>query len=795
MNNQFIKLFTDIRLSDSLLVGGKNASLGEMIQSLSKHNIRIPLGFAVTCEAYLYHLRYNNLIIPIKQEMDKLTDYKNITLLQKIGESIRTIILTAPFPPDLIQAINHAYKDLCHYYNQTNIDVAIRSSATAEDLPHASFAGQQETYLHIQGQKQVLDAIKNCMASLFTDRAIVYRIEQNFDHFQVAISVGVQKMVRSDKASSGVLFTLETESGFKDLIVINSSYGLGENIVQGLVNPDEFHVHKPTLIQGYKPIIKKKLGSKESKLIYTNKPQASVKNVSVLRKDRIQFSLTDAEILELARQALIIENYYSELRQAWSPMDIEWAKDGIDNQLYILQARPETVHSSRSRADILTRYTLTQQHDSPLIAGLSIGRKIAHGMARICNTIQDITDFNEGDILVTPMTDPDWIPYMKKAAAIITDQGGRTCHAAIVSRELGIPALVGTLRATEIIPDGAEITVDCSNGAIGYVYLAKLPFTIEKTQLRELPQLKTDIMLNIGDPDQAYELSFLPISGVGLARLEFIINNTIKIHPMLAAQEDTITDHKLRKKVDLLAQAYNNWQDFYVTKLAEGMATIAAAFYPKPVIIRLSDFKTNEYRHLLGGSLFEPHEENPMLGFRGAIRYCSPAYAPAFDLECNAIRKVFFDMGLKNIKLMLPFVRTTQEAAHTLALLEKHGLSKQNGLSIFMMCELPANIILLEEFSHYFDGFSIGSNDLTQLTLGVDRDSGLLSSCFDERDPAVQKFLLEAVAKAHKIKKYIGICGQAPSDFPEIGRLLINAGINSISLNADSVIPFLLSFK
>lgn len=802
----YIKKFTDIRLTDGPLVGGKNASLGEMIHNLSHQGIMIPMGFAVTCKAYLYHLEYNKLVEPIKKEMAKLDNYADVERLHQVGTRVRELILHAPFPDDLVTEIKQAYLDLCNYYKEKNIDVAIRSSATAEDLPHASFAGQQETYLHIEGYHEVLEAVKKCMASLFTDRAIVYRIEQGFDHFQVAISVGVQKMVRSDKASSGVIFTLETESGFRDLIVINSSYGLGENIVQGLINPDEFHVHKPTLKLGFKPIVKKYLGSKETKLIYTNKPKNAVKNVPVLLKDRQQFSLSDNEILNLSQQALIIEEYYSQLKKSWSPMDIEWAKDGIDQKLYIVQARPETVNVRRSRIDTLVRYHLETDHKKPttIISGLSIGRKIAHGIARVYNTIQDIAQFKEGDILVTSMTDPDWVPHMKKAAAIITDQGGRTCHAAIVSRELGIPALVGTIRATELIQDGSPITVDCSQGATGFVYEKILPYSVETIQLHDLPKVPAEIMLNIGDPDQACELSFLPVAGVGLARLEFIITNTIKLHPMAAACPDKITDPKLRKQIDARTTAYTNWQDYYVSKLAQGIGAIAAAFYPKPVCVRLSDFKSNEYRNLLGGMLFEPTEENPMIGFRGAVRYCSEFYKAAFALECQALQKAIFDMGLSNIQIMVPFVRTPQEAQCTIDILAEHGLSRKafadfshakNQQHIIMMCEIPSNIILLEEFAHYFDGFSIGSNDLTQLTLGVDRDSGLLSACFDERDPAVQKFLSLAIQKAKKLKKYIGICGQAPSDFPEITDLLIAEGIDSISLSADSVIPFFMQYK
>lgn len=794
---KFIKYLSDVTIEDISLVGGKNAALGQMIQYLTKQNINIPLGFAITVKAYWYFLEYNNILLPIKQEIGRLKNIRNIKSLQLIGSKIRNLIYNGQFPEDLIEEIKEAYIWLSKAYKQENIDVAIRSSATAEDLPHASFAGQQDTFLNIKGIENVLDSIKRCIASLFTDRAIIYRNEHKFDHLKVGIAVGVQKMIRSDRGSSGVVFTLDTDTGFKDVIVINSSYGLGENIVKGIINPDEFHVHKPTLKQGFKPIIKKYLGNKQKKLIYTHNIKKPVKNISVSLKDRSNFSLSDEEILSLAKDTIKIEEYFSELHGKSFPLDIEWAKDGIDNQIYILQARPETVHSHKKIDDILERYHLNENNKLNIIAkGLSIGQKIASGKARILKDISQASKFKKGDILITTMTDPDWVPLMKKASAIITDQGGRTCHAAIVSRELGIPAIVGTSNATKKIKNSKLITVDCSKGATGYIYEDKQEFTIEKIRLKELPKSPVPILLNIADPDKAYELSYLPVQGIGLARIEFIITNFIKVHPMAICKPKAIKDKKLLNKIKLLSYAYNNLSDFFVQSLAQGIATIAAAFYPKEVIVRFSDFKSNEYKNLLGGKYFEPDEENPMLGFRGAVRYCSENYAPAFALECKAIKKAREEMGFTNIKVMIPFVRTLKEAKCTIKALEQNSLKRsENNLKIYMMCEIPSNVILLEKFSKLFDGFSIGSNDLTQLTLGVDRDSAMLSKLFDERDTAVTKMLEIAIKKAHKTKSYITICGQAPSDFHEIAEFLIKAGIDAVSLNADSVIPFLLKIK
>lgn len=785
----YIKQFSDISISDIPLVGGKNASLGQMYVHLATQGIKVPNGFAITAQAYWDFLTYNHLTQEISDLLLIIATAQDIRILQETASQIREKIVQGNFPQTLASEITDAYHALSANCRHEDCDVAVRSSATAEDLPNASFAGQQESYLNITGSEALLFTIKRCFASLFTDRAIVYRIENNFDHMAVALSVGVQKMIRSDKASSGVIFTLDTESGFKDVVVITSGYGLGENIVQGIVNPDEFHVYKPTLRNGYASIIKKKLGNKQSKLIYTDDPQKPTCNLPVSIQEQSQFSLTESEILELARMAVTIEDYYSQLNDAWSPMDIEWGKDGIDGQLYILQARPETIHSRQSY-ETITHYRLIGADPNVLVTGQSIGQKMAAGKARLIHHLTDLNEFNKGDILVTKMTDPDWVPIMKKAAAIITDNGGRTCHAAIVARELGIPALVGTLVGTQKIVDGMSITVDCSKGSQGYVYEGIESFEIITKKLNALQQPPVEILLNIADPEQAYELSFLPVSGVGLARLEFIISNMIKIHPMAIVKPECITDEKIRAQIADLSSSYANTKEFYIDVLAQGMSTLAAAFYPKPVIIRLSDFKSNEYRNLIGGNYFEPIEENSMIGFRGAARYCDANFKEAFALECAAFKKARTTLGMKNIKLMVPFVRTLSEAQCTIDALASHGLVRgQDELTILMMCELPANVLMLEELSQYFDGFSIGSNDLTQLTLGVDRDSGILQSVFDERDPAVQKMLIMAVEKATRIRSYISICGQAPSDYPEIADLLIAHGIDALSLNPDAIIP------
>ncbi|KKP35515.1 MAG: Phosphoenolpyruvate synthase [candidate division TM6 bacterium GW2011_GWF2_32_72] len=797
MNYKYIKFFSDIKLEDIPSVGGKNASLGEMIQTLSKQGIEVPNGFAVTADAYWYYLRDNNILIRIKDLIRELVDKNDLPKLQRIGAAIRKTIIDAKIPEDLAKEVEAAYIELSKMYGEKNCDIAVRSSATAEDLPNASFAGQQETFLNITGVENLLEAVQKCMASLFTDRAIIYRIEKGFNHFQVGLSVGVQKMVRSDLGAAGVAFSLDTESGFKNLVQISSAYGLGEAVVQGLVTPDEFAVFTTTLTDGFEPIIKKQLGLKEKKIIYSNDLQNPTKTVETTDEERKKFSLTDQEILKLAKMTETIENHYSKLKDKWTPMDVEWGKDGKDGKLYILQARPETVHAISQVGRYYTKYSFAKEllpimKDKLLLTGESIGQKIAGGSARIIKNIDQVKDFNFGDILVTSMTDPDWVPIMKKAGAIVTDRGGRTCHAAIVSRELGIPAIVGTEFATQKIKDGQEITIDSSQGQVGYVYNGKFDFKVEKVEVKDIPKPPVDVMVNVGDPSQAFSLSFLPVSGVGLARIEFVINSFIKIHPMALLHPEKL-DKKELKQIEEITAAYSTPVDFFVDSLAQGVGTIAAAFFPRPVICRFSDFKTNEYRNLIGGSYFEPVEENPMLGFRGAIRYYSSAYRPAFELECKAMKKVRDKMGLKNLKLMVPFVRTVQEAKDVLQVMLENGLRSGDSLEIFMMCEVPSNVLMLKDFAKLFDGFSIGSNDLTQLTLGVDRDSEILAALFKETDPAVQKIITMAITQARDMGKYIGICGQAPSDYPEFAEFLIEQKINSISLNPDVVLPFLMN--
>ncbi len=799
---KYIKLFENLTINDIPLVGGKNASLGQMIANLTKKNILIPTGFAVTAQAYDYYIQHNQFNEKIKTIFQELKDHLNIEQLEKAGSSVRSLILSGEIPDDLAQEITRAYDNLCKKYNQNDCDVAVRSSATAEDLPNASFAGQQETYLNITGHKNLLEAYKKALASLFTNRAIVYRTEKGFDHFQVALSVGVQKMIRSDLASSGVAFSLDTESGFKDAIIINSAYGLGESIVKGEVIPDEFVIHKPTLAQGFTSIIKKNIGEKKIKIIYTNDTDNPTETIETTKQEQQSFSLKNEEIIELAKAIATIEDYYTNLKGTWCPMDIEWAKDGKDNKLYIIQARPETVHTTK-KMNILTKYHLIKNNVAnnkieTILEGQSIGQQIVSGIARIIKDPTEIKSVKDGDIIITQMTDPDWVPIMKKAGAIITDHGGRTCHAAIVSRELGIPALVGTANATKTIENESTITLDCSQGTTGFVYKGAIPFEKKEIEIQNIStnDVPTKIMINIADPERAFTLSMLPNDGVGLARLEFIINNNIKIHPLALLKPEKITDASIKKFIEDITQGYKDKKQFFIDKLAHSIGMIAAAFYPKPVIVRLSDFKTNEYRNLIGGTYFEPHEENPMLGYRGASRYYSNEYKEAFILECQALQKVREKMGLTNVKVMVPFVRTVKEGKKVLQIMENQGLEKgKNNLEIIMMCEIPSNVILINEFSKLFDGFSIGSNDLTQLTLGVDRDSGLLAHIFDERDMAVKKMFELAITGAHKNKKYIGICGQGPSDFPEIAQLLIKLSIDSLSLNQDSIIEFIKNYK
>lgn len=785
---QYIKTFPQISQHDVASVGGKTASLGEMYNNLSSYGIRIPNGFAITAAAYRYLITENNLEQKIREQLACITDYENTTVLQTVSEQIRALIEHAVLPADLTQEIIIAYKQLSQEYRSKNIFVAVRSSATAEDLPNASFAGQQETYLYIQGDDALLQACKKCFASLFTARAIVYRHTQGFDHFDVALSICVQKMVRADKGASGVAFTLDTETGFPDVISITAAYGLGESVVQGIVNPDEYVLYKKTFSADLYPVLQKRLGNKRTKLVYQARTK-KLQTVSVPAKLQRMFVLTDAQLQQLAAWCVRIEQRYQK------PMDIEWAIDGSDKHLYIVQARPETIHG-RTKPTQLIRYQL-QATEKPtvLLSGMSVGQKIVTGRVRSIKNKNDLSAFSAGEILVTQMTDPDWVPLMKRAAGIVTDLGGRTCHAAIVSRELDVPAVVGTNSATKLLKDGQEITLDCSSGSVGYVYNGALPFVTQKIDVAQVQQLPCHVMLNLADPEGAFSASLLPVAGVGLARLEFIINNYIGIHPVAAANIDAIKNTKVIKEIKERACAYENVQAFFVETLAQGVSMIAAAFYPRPVIVRLSDFKSNEYRNLLGGALFEPQEENPMLGWRGAARYTTASYEAAFALECAALKKVR-DAGFTNMKIMVPFVRTVAEAERTCAVLAEHGLERgKDGLELYMMVEIPSNVLLLEKFGNFFDGFSIGSNDLTQLTLGVDRDSGLLTHLFDERDEAVKLMLEMAIHKAHTLQKPIGICGQAPSDYPEIAEFLIAHKIDSISLNRDAVLPFVMRYK
>lgn len=784
MAKGYVLWFDQVGIEDVPIVGGKNASLGEMYRKLISKGVAVPNGFATTADAYRYLLKAAGIEDEIRHRLDGL-DTRDIANLRERGHAIRKAILQAEFPKDLKLAITEAYARLCKEYG-ANTDVAVRSSATAEDLPDASFAGQQETYLNIRGDHELLDACKKCFASLFTDRAISYRVDKGFDHFKVALSIGVQKMVRSDKASSGVIFTLDTESGFRDVVLITSSYGLGENVVQGAVNPDEFYVFKPTLKKGFKPIISKIVGAKTIRMVYSEDgSKHPTKNVSVPDEVRREFSISDKEILKLAEWACLIEDHYKK------PMDIEWAKDGISGKLFIVQARPETVQSRKDRT-MYEEYHLLEK-GKVLIQGLSVGSKIGTGEVIVIKSAHDMDRFRPGSILVTDMTDPDWEPVMKIASAIVTNRGGRTCHAAIVSRELGIPCVVGTLRATEILKTGQDVTVSCAEGEEGFVYDGILKFKVDKIDLKQIPKTRTKIMMNVGNPEQAFETSFLPNDGVGLAREEFIINTCIKIHPLALLNYNKIKkDPKnadLIDEIDSLTYGYSDKAEFFVDKLAQGVAMIAAAFYPKDVILRFSDFKSNEYANLIGGKLYEPSESNPMIGWRGASRYYVPEYEPGFALECKAIKKVRAEFGLTNLKVMVPFCRTVEEGKKVLATMAKYGLRKgEKGLEVYVMCEIPSNVILADQFSQIFDGFSIGSNDLTQLTLGLDRDSELVNHIYDERNDAVKRLISQVIKTAKKYKRKIGICGQAPSDFPDFAEFLVEEGIDSISLNPDTVV-------
>ena len=771
--------FNGLSMDDVDKVGGKNASLGEMVSNLANVGVSVPNGFATTSYAFNQFLDHEGLDERIHQLLDEL-DVEDVEALRKTGATIRQWVLEAPFPADLEQDIRDNYKELTD--NHPEISVAVRSSATAEDLPDASFAGQQETFLNVKGIDAVLEATKHVYASLFNDRAISYRVHQGFNHRGISLSAGIQRMVRSDKASSGVMFTLDTESGFDQVVFITSSWGLGEMVVQGAVNPDEFYVHKPMLEAGQHPIVKKTFGSKQIKMIYSDRQEIGkqVEIIDTSVEERNAFSLNDEEIKELAKQAMIIEKHYKR------PMDIEWAKDGIDGKLYIVQARPETV-CSQSEQNVIERYELSNKADV-LFEGRAIGQRIGKGPVRLVDSLDQMSLVQEGDVLVTDMTDPDWEPVMKKASAIVTNRGGRTCHAAIIARELGIPAIVGCGDATSKLTDGETVTVSCAEGETGYVYQGELEFEIKRSAVDELPLLPTKVMMNVGNPDRAFDFAQIPNEGVGLARLEFIINKMIGIHPKALLNFDAQSD-ELKAEITERIRGYKDPIDFYVSKLTEGIATIASAFWPKRVIVRMSDFKSNEYSNLVGGKGYEPHEENPMLGFRGASRYISPVFEDCFELETQAIKRVRNEMGLKNVEIMIPFVRTPSEAASVIDLLAKFDLRRgDQGLKVIMMCELPSNAVLAEEFLKYFDGFSIGSNDMTQLTLGLDRDSGDVAHLFDERNPAVKAMLQMAIDAATKAGKYVGICGQGPSDHDDLAEWLMEQGISSVSLNPDTVI-------
>jgi len=789
---RFIKWFEEVGRNDVALVGGKNASLGEMIRNLSSEGVNVPSGFAITAEAYKYLIKEAGIEDELRDILEGL-DTHDMEDLSRRGSKIRSMIRDARCPPDLEDEIRAAYREMESRYGK-NVDVAVRSSATAEDLPTASFAGQQETYLNVRGERELIEKVMECFASLFTDRAISYRVDKGFDHFSVYLSVGVQKMVRSDLACAGVMFSIDTESGFRDAVYITGAYGLGENVVQGIVNPDQFYVFKPTLKKGYRPLVEKKLGTKRKKLIY-RKNRAGTKQKLVSPEEQKRFVLSDDEVLTLARWACIIEEHYG------MPMDIEWAKDGLTKELFVVQARPETVHSQRNVAQLET-YVLEEDRNALkeklLVEGEAVGTKIGQGEVNVIENARDIHKFEPGQILVTEMTDPDWEPIMKIAGAIVTDRGGRTCHAAIISRELGIPCVIGTVQGTKVLRNVKEVTVDCSDG-VGRVYEGRLKYRRDRVPLDQLPRTRTKIMMNIGVPSNAFVQGQIPNDGVGLAREEFIINSYIGIHPLALIdyeelKEKAKEDRKIARvirAIDARSASYDDKAQFFIDNLAMGIGKIAAGFYPNDVIVRLSDFKTNEYANLIGGYLYEPVESNPMLGWRGASRYYDERFKPAFGLECKAIKKVRDEMGLTNVKVMVPFCRTPEEGRKVIEVMEEFGLKQgENGLEVYVMCEIPSNVILAEEFADVFDGFSIGSNDLTQLTLGLDRDSDLVAHIFDERNEAVKrlvKYVID-VAHRHEPRRKIGICGQAPSDFPEFAEFLVECGIDSMSLNPDVVI-------
>jgi pyruvate,water dikinase len=779
--SQHVIPFEQLRITDVPAVGGKNASLGEMISQLTAKGVRVPGGFATTAHAYREFLAQDGLADRINAELDKL-DVEDTDALAVCGNQIREWIMAAPFPQALLDGIAQSYQALTSASGD-DFTFAVRSSATAEDLPDASFAGQQESFLNIRGLDNILHAIKEVFASLYNDRAISYRVHKGFIHADVALSAGIQRMVRSNLGSSGVMFTIDTESGFKDVIFITSSYGLGETVVQGAVNPDEFYVHKPLLAQGFPAIVRRTLGSKLIKMVFSNTNEAgkSTNTVDNPAEDRARYSLNDAEILELARFAMIIEQHYG------CPMDVEWGKDGVDGKLYILQARPETVKSQEKSGSIVEKFKLNGSGHA-VVTGRAVTQKIGIGPVRIVKHASEMNTVQPGDILVADMTDPNWEPVMKRASALVTNRGGRTCHAAIIARELGIPAIVGSGNATDILTDGEIVTVSCAEGETGYVYQGALDFNVTQEAETTLPPAPLKIMMNVGNPDMAFTFAQIPNDGVGLARLEFVINNMIGVHPKAILNLDSMPAD-MQKEINERAKGYASPRQFYIDKLAEGVATIGAAFWPKPVIARMSDFKSNEYKKLIGGDIYEPDEENPMLGFRGAARYIAEDFRDCFELECLAMRKVREEMGLTNIELMIPFVRTLTEARAVVDILASFGLKRgEHGLRLIMMCEVPSNALLAEEFLEYFDGFSIGSNDLTQLSLGMDRDSGLLAHGFDERDPAVKVLLRMAITTANRLDKYIGICGQGPSDHPDFAEWLVGEGIQSVSLNPDTVI-------
>ena len=776
--SNYVIWFQDLSKNDVETVGGKNASLGEMISNLSGAGVSVPGGFATTAQAYREFLEQSGLDKKIHDALDHL-DVNDVNQLAEVGKEIRESIIKTPLQPALETAIREAYQKLQD--GNDNMSVAVRSSATAEDLPDASFAGQQETFLNINGIDNVLHAVKEVFASLFNDRAISYRVHQGFEHRQVALSAGVQRMVRSETGASGVMFSLDTESGFRDVVFITAAYGLGETVVQGQVNPDEFYVHKPTLEGGRPAILRRNLGSKAVKMIYGSATTTgkSVETVDVEKEDRQTFSISDDEVQALAKQCMIIEKHYDH------PVDVEWARDGDDGKLYIVQARPETVKSRQT--NVMERYLL-KETGKVLVEGRSIGHRIGSGAVKLVTSLREMDKVQTGDVLVTDMTDPDWEPIMKRASAIVTNRGGRTCHAAIIARELGIPAVVGCGDATDILQEGQEVTVSCAEGDTGMVYDGQLVFDVQKNSIESMPDLPFKIMMNVGNPDRAFDFQALPNAGIGLARLEFIINRMIGVHPKALLNYESLPKD-VKQSVQRRISGYPGPVEFYIEKLVEGVATLAASFYPKKVIVRLSDFKSNEYANLIGGKLYEPEEENPMLGFRGASRYISESFRDCFELECRAMKKVREEMGLDNVELMVPFVRTVGEAEQVIKLLEASGLKRgEKGLRIIMMCELPTNALLADEFLEHFDGFSIGSNDLTQLTLGLDRDSGIVSHLFDERDPAVKALLQRAIEACNKAGKYVGICGQGPSDHPDLARWLMDIGIDSVSLNPDSVL-------